>query len=314
MVGLISARHKYVNSDSGPISIICSTKSHYSIDKAAIMMGIGLDQVIKVDFESTTLEELEYIIINNKVFCICSTFGTTSEGILESVERFRPIIKKYNVWHHVDACVGGILIYSAKNIGFGLGLGLPDSISMDFHKIADIAVQCSALILKSTHHNVLREVTDIGAGVADYLFHKIPGEMDKDHDISSLSFQCGRKADAFRLFVYDSLINMSSRVDIFIDRVREFNLCIELDQRFKKITNCNTLTHVLFTPIQIIERYGDNADTINVAIGQVVKMLRTENIFLEYHSNFIRIVPINPRTTIVEFKYILDRIDHHVNL
>ena len=55
------------------------------------MMGLGMDSVIKIDFEKTTPEEFERIVIEKNVFCINSTFGTTSYGTLESVKKFEEV-------------------------------------------------------------------------------------------------------------------------------------------------------------------------------------------------------------------------------
>ena len=55
------------------------------------MMGMGTDNVIKIDFEKTTPEEFEEIVVNNNVFMINSTFGTTSEGTIESVDKFSAV-------------------------------------------------------------------------------------------------------------------------------------------------------------------------------------------------------------------------------
>ena len=52
------------------------------------MMGMGTDNVIKIDFEKTTPQEFEDIVVKNNVFMINSTSGTTSEGTIESVEKF----------------------------------------------------------------------------------------------------------------------------------------------------------------------------------------------------------------------------------
>ena len=60
-------------------------------NKGAIMMGMGTDNVIKIDFEKTTPAEFEEIVVNNSVFMINSTCGTTSEGTIESVDKFSEV-------------------------------------------------------------------------------------------------------------------------------------------------------------------------------------------------------------------------------
>lgn len=309
LVGLIAARYHYdrttknagITGLDAPLKIIASSRSHYSIEKAAIMMGIGLDNVIKVDYDKATTEDLELIISNNRVFAICTTFGTTSEGVLETIERFRPLLNRYRVWHHVDACVGGVMVYSDDHRKITSELKHAHSIGMDFHKIMNIAVQCSGLMVRSDLSYVLSEVTSVDAR---YLFHA----NDNNHDIAAMSFQCGRKADAFRLFIYDSLIDLSNRVDDFLNRVEQFNRIIEMDDRYTPYSVESNMTHVLFTPTLLLDQ---NEEEIHDNIGQIVRALRTENIFLEYHDTYFRLVPINPKLTSVEFNHILNRIDHY---
>jgi glutamate decarboxylase len=314
LVGLIAARHFYDQStktagmvgQTRPLKIITSTRSHYSIEKAAIMMGIGLDNVIKVDYDKISTEEFEKILNSNSVFAVCTTFGTTSEGVLESIERFRPLLNRYKIWHHIDACVGGVLVYSDRCNEITGDLRKADSIGMDFHKIANIAVQCSALMINKSKSHVLKDVTNVNA---DYLFHA----DDDNHDISSISFQCGRKADGFRLFIYDSMIDLSLRVNGFLDRVIEFKNIIKSDDRFESYEGNSNITHVLFTPKAILDNEEDE-NKINKKIGQIIRALRIENIFLEYHDTYVRLVPINPQLSEVEFHHILNRIDYYASI
>ena len=52
---------------------------------------MGTDSVIKIDFETTTPEEFEAIVVANNVFMINSTFGTTSEGITENMDKYEKV-------------------------------------------------------------------------------------------------------------------------------------------------------------------------------------------------------------------------------
>ena len=54
-------------------------------------MGLGTDNVIKIDYETTTPRQFEDIVVQNNIFMINSTFGTTSEGTVESVEKFSKV-------------------------------------------------------------------------------------------------------------------------------------------------------------------------------------------------------------------------------
>ena len=43
-----------------------------------------------------------------------ATMGTTVEGTIDPIEEIGKICKKYNVWFHVDAALGGALLFSPK--------------------------------------------------------------------------------------------------------------------------------------------------------------------------------------------------------
>lgn len=255
------------------IKCITSLRSHYSIDKSAIMTGIGTNNVIKLDYHNLTEKELEQVIIDNNVFFINSTFGTTCEGMMENLDRFTDIFKKHGVWHHVDACVGGLALFSDKYRHLTDGFKSVDSITLDFHKAMNISIQCSALIVN--HPDVLRNVTSIKA---EYLFH-----VDSDHDMANRSFQCGRKADGFKVWIYDKLDILESRATDFFDRVKDLKRLVSEDQRFIHVFE-DSPTHICFR----IEGFN------NPKLHDLITGLRKQNIFLEYYSDYIRMVPINP--------------------
>lgn len=291
-VAMICARyHAYpeskLNGINKQIKCITSNRSHYSIDKSAIMMGMGTNNVIKIDYDTVTESEMEKIITENNIFMINSTFGTTSEGILESLDKFNHLFTKYKVWHHIDACVGGIALFSTKYKHLTDSFKNADSITLDFHKAMNVSIQCSALIIN--HPDVLRNVTSIKA---EYLFHQ-----DSDHDMSNRSFQCGRKADAFKVWIYDKLDDLDRRSTAFFDRVCSVKKIVQSDDRFEMIY-CDSITHICvrinnFNPIHLHE---------------LISSLRKKNIFLEYYSDYVRMVPINPDLNIEKIKYILNSV------
>ena len=71
-------------------------------------MGMGTDNVIKIDFDTTTPEEFEEIVVRNNVFMINSTMGTTSEGIMESVDKFSKVLNIISkLFHNISELSSG---------------------------------------------------------------------------------------------------------------------------------------------------------------------------------------------------------------
>ena len=67
------------------------------------MMGLGTENLIKVDYDKTTLDEVEDIFQHNNVLLIVSTFGTTSHGILENVDKFHSLLRYFIVYYRTNS-------------------------------------------------------------------------------------------------------------------------------------------------------------------------------------------------------------------
>jgi len=187
------------------MTIFTSEIGHYSIEKGAIMAGIGLDNVVKVKTNSLghmCLKDLEAKIIKNKeegklALMVNSTLGTTVLGAIDPVSETNDICKKYGIWHHVDACLGfGKTFfddYHEKNPNFKN----IDSISCDPHKSFPVPLQCSVFMTK---HTDLLSQNNTGA---KYLFMKDKLLYDANNlDRGDSSFQCGRHVDITKLWFF----------------------------------------------------------------------------------------------------------------
>nr|AEQ77284.1 putative sulfinoalanine decarboxylase [Bicyclus anynana] len=183
--------------------IVTSEDSHYSILKAAHWLGFGIEnvKVIKTndhgqmsatDLENTLQQELA---LGRTPLMVNATAGTTVLGAIDDLENVAAICEKYGVWMHVDACWGGSLILSKKYRSKLKGINRASSISWNPHKMMGVPLQCSVFLLREK--GVLHEAN---SAAAQYLF-----QQDKFYDVSydtgDKSIQCGRKIDAFKLWM-----------------------------------------------------------------------------------------------------------------
>ncbi|CAK1545543.1 unnamed protein product [Leptosia nina] len=183
--------------------IYSSEGSHYSIMKAAHWLGFGTESVRRIkcnqcgqmltdELEKAMTEDLS----NNKVpIMVNGTAGTTVLGAIDNLEEVARICSKYNVWMHVDACWGGSLILSQKYRMKLKGIEQANSISWNPHKMAGAPLQCSLFLLKEK--GLLHEAN---AAAAQYLFQQ-DKFYDVRYDTGDKSIQCGRKIDAFKLWM-----------------------------------------------------------------------------------------------------------------
>ncbi|MCP5061378.1 MAG: aspartate aminotransferase family protein [Ignavibacteriae bacterium] len=179
-----------------------SEEAHYSFDKAANILGLGTSQLIKVKTDASGRmipDELERLIeksIKNKEypFFIGLTAGTTLKGAFDPIAEISPIAKKHNIWLHADGSWGGAVIFSKKYRNLTSGIEEVDSFTWNPHKLMNVSLSCSALLLKEK--GILER--DFSNHKIDYLFHE---NETGAYDLGKKSFQCGRRVDSLKLWL-----------------------------------------------------------------------------------------------------------------
>ena len=158
------ARNRFFgSSDKGLIGlkrqpyIFASEYCHTSIQKAAMILGLGTNSVVLVPTDSKgkmstlALRQLIQDKINNNghPFCIVATAGTTMAGSIDHLNEIAEVAEKYKVWMHTDSVYGGALIFSEKYKHKLNGIEKSDSISFNPQKWLYITKTCSMLLLKN---------------------------------------------------------------------------------------------------------------------------------------------------------------------
>ncbi|PWY97457.1 PLP-dependent transferase [Testicularia cyperi] len=178
-----------------------SSQSHYSLDKAAISAGLGLESVVKVDCDATgrmcpkALEKaLQAAKDNNQgtPFFVNATSGTTVLGSFDPLDELAPIAKRFGCWFHIDASWGGPIIFSPSASTAMRGSELADSITINPHKLLNVPLQCSFLLV---HDAKTLSANSLDAG---YLFHS----KDSRENAAMKTMGCGRRGDALKFWLY----------------------------------------------------------------------------------------------------------------
>jgi len=179
-----------------------SEQCHYSFLKSARLIGIGSDNLISVESDAqgrmkpSALEAAisESKKLGYKPFFVGATAGTTVVGAYDPFVEIGEICKRHGIWHHVDGCWGGGAILSDRYRHCLRGAESADSFAWNPHKMSGVGLQCSAFLTR--HKGLLARAN---AAQAAYLFQ--PDKLNADLDIGDKTIQCGRRGDAFKLWV-----------------------------------------------------------------------------------------------------------------
>ncbi|KAF0297369.1 Cysteine sulfinic acid decarboxylase [Amphibalanus amphitrite] len=186
-----------------PMVVFTSVDSHYSIMKAANWHGFGSDNVVQVGTDSLgrmrpdlLLEAVQRVLAEGREpLFVNATCGTTVLGAYDPVPAIADICQQYGLWLHVDACWGGAAMLSRRWRHLLTGIERADSVAWNPHKMLGAPQQCALIVTR--HEGLMHHCN---SAKATYLF-----QQDKFYDVSydtgDKSIQCGRKVDAFKLWV-----------------------------------------------------------------------------------------------------------------
>jgi glutamate decarboxylase len=136
--------------------IICSSFAHYSIQKAAGVLGIGERNVlaVKVDRKGCMdLKELEATVEDcrrsgDRIIAIIGTAGTTDCGSIDPLYDMGAVARAAGAHFHVDAAWGAPLLFSDRFRRKLEGIELADSVTIDAHKQFYLPLGSSILLVR----------------------------------------------------------------------------------------------------------------------------------------------------------------------
>ncbi|MBL4829020.1 MAG: putative pyridoxal-dependent aspartate 1-decarboxylase [Aliivibrio sp.] len=124
------------------LAILTSERGHYSLKKAADVLGLGADAIISVktdDNNRICLSDLKQKIVqlkqdNIKPLAIIGIAGTTETGSIDALDQLADIAQQQQCHFHVDAAWGGATLMSNTHRSLLKGVERADSVTIDAHK------------------------------------------------------------------------------------------------------------------------------------------------------------------------------------
>ncbi|KAM9751245.1 cysteine sulfinic acid decarboxylase [Menidia menidia] len=259
------------------LTVFTSKESHYSVQKGAAFLGLGLDNVIVVEVDDggrMIPEDLEEKIKLSKSqgavpFLVSCTAGTTVQGAFDPLDSIADVCEKHKLWMHIDAAWGGSVLFSKQHKHLMKGAERANSVSWNPHKMLVAGLQCSVLLLKDTT-NLLKQCH--GAN-ASYLFQQ-DKFYDVNLDIGDKSVQCSRKVDCVKFWLMWKAIGSSG-----------------LEERVDK-----AFLHVRYLVAQMKKRDGflllREPQFVNVCFWFIPPSLRGKEGSADYEKRLAKVAPI----------------------
>ncbi len=317
LTALLAARQKMFNTNvwkNGVFNqdnnyIMVSSQSHYSINRAASVMGLGERSIIKIPVDNEfrmDISEIEKIYTRLKkqgknVFAIIANACSTSTGTYDDLNEIANFCKKNNIWMHVDGAHGASILLSDKYKTIMKGVERADSIVWDAHKMLLMPSLITAVIFKDGDNSYKAFSQE-----ASYLFNKKPSE--EWYNYAHRTMECTKKMMGLKLYL--SLKNFGT--DIFKTHIEYTH---SLTKNFANIINNKDDFELAVKPqsniicFRYLSKESNNRDLNNLQVKIKKRVLKSEKYYIVQTDlnglTWLRCTIINPLTKIEDLNQLL---------
>ncbi|MEH0841120.1 pyridoxal-dependent decarboxylase [Micromonospora sp. CPCC 205711] len=297
------------------LRVLTSAAAHFSVRKAALLLGLPADAVVTVDADAgrrmrpaaLAAELARCARAGLPVMAVVATAGTTDLGAIDPLDAIADVCAAAGVRLHVDAAYGCGLLVSPTRRHLLAGIGRADSVTVDYHKSFFQPVSSSALVVRDGR--VLRHAT----WHADYLnparaaAQGIPNQVDK-------SLQTTRRFDALKLWLTLRIAGpdaVGALFDRVVDTAADAWRLLAADPRFE-VLPASALSTVVFRWRPADPELADEANRYArdalAASGEALVAGTTVD-----GRQFLKLTLLNPATTVEDVARVRDLLAAHAD-
>ncbi len=231
---------------SPPLALVVSEQAHYSVARAAGILGLGQDAIIRVPVDRQFRMDTAALIEScraaeaqgKKIVAVVASAGTTATGSFDPLLKIGEFCHEKGIWFHVDGAHGASVLLSPKYRHLASGIELANSVAWDAHKMLFMPNLATALLFRQGSRGY-----EAFSQEASYLFgrHAFP-----EHDLGLRAIECTRPMQAWKLWISIQMHGtrgIGELVTQKLDLAREFASLIKSQTDFELLTEpmCNIL-------------------------------------------------------------------------
>jgi aromatic-L-amino-acid decarboxylase len=221
------------------LRIYTSDQAHSSAEKAAIALGLGEENVIRIPSDDHF--RIDVNLLGQRIaedrqgglqpMAVIATVGTTSTASIDSVGDIGKLCRQAKIWLHIDAAYGGGFAMLPEYEWIRKGWELADSIVINPHKTVFVPLDFSVLYVRDLER--LRRVFSL---VPEYLRGDT---VEAEKNYMDYGIQLGRRFRALKAWVIWRSLGRAGVVRRLREQIRLTNLLadwIRKDNRFELST------------------------------------------------------------------------------
>src|SRR6516225_549643 len=152
----VAAARQTKQDSLGCLRLYASNATHFSIIKAAALLGIGRENVQHIAVDECFRMRVDDLVAKITAdldagyvpFCVVGNAGTVDTGAVDPLREIRDVANRFQLWMHVDGSYGALAILADSARKLFAGLDQADSIALDPHKWLYLPVDVGCVIYR----------------------------------------------------------------------------------------------------------------------------------------------------------------------
>lgn len=293
------------------LAILVSERGHYSLGKAADILGIGRKNLVSIETDAHNKVRLDSLAQRCdalqsqgiRVMAIVGVAGSSETGSVDPLDKMAQIARDRDIHFHVDSAWGGPTLFSRKYRKLLKGIEEADSVTLDAHKQLYVPMGAGICVFKNP------ETLSSVEHHAQYIIRK------GSKDLGSHSVEGSRPGMAVLVHAGLHIIARNGYellIDQGIGKARRFADLIHKAEDFELITEpeLNILTY-RYTPAFIRPILLNADEALRSEINAVLNIItrRIQKVQRGLGRSFVSRTQLNPmrydRSNIIVFRVVL---------
>ncbi|MBK8597826.1 MAG: diaminobutyrate decarboxylase [Holophagales bacterium] len=181
--------------------LLASGSAHYSVARAAAILGLGTQALVKVpcDAFGRLLPEALPAVVERvgaegrRVLAVCANACATATGLYDPLAEVGAFCRERGLWFHVDGAHGAsVLIHPTESRRLA-GVELADSLVWDAHKLLQTSALCTAVLF--------RDGATLGRAFRQDAVYVTEGHRETGVDFIEQQFECTKTPLGLKLLL-----------------------------------------------------------------------------------------------------------------
>jgi glutamate/tyrosine decarboxylase-like PLP-dependent enzyme len=299
---------------SDRLRMYASSETHFSIAKAAALLGIGRQNVRQVAVDERFRIRMDDLIAKITAdleagyvpFCVVANAGTVNTGAVDPLAEVREVANRFQLWMHVDGSYGALAVLAKSAREVFAGIEQADSIALDPHKWLYLPVDVGCVIYREP------EIARAAFGHEAEYTRIIAEEADEAFAFWDYGPELSRRFRALKVWMFLKAVgldSLSEAIESNLARARYFESIVRASDDFEMMAPVElSIFCFRHVPMQLRSESPQAIDAFNERL--LIALQRDGSSYLSNATlggRFaLRGCVLNYRTTLRDMEILLD--------